>query len=274
MLEILKEHLPHIIDLILITIVVGLLFKLIEFFDKQITEKVIKQGKNTKLLKFSPVLSKILKAVILFCAFATFLQNHGYSITSLIAGFGITGLAVGFAAKETIANLFGSISIIYDDVYDIGDYVQIDSVEGTVQDINLRSTKIKSLDNVLTTIPNNIVANAIVKNYSEINSRLINQTVGVTYDTSIDEVNHAMDIIKEILNNHENILENPQVYISELADYSVNIAIMAYMNKADVLSYKQVKDEILREIYRRFNENKIDFAFPSQTLYIAKNNEN
>ena len=166
----LSQHSSEIIELILVFSFVFVLFKIIDIINKNAKEKIILRHTDATIIGFMPLINKLLKITIVFLALATLLQNHGYSVTSLIAGFGITGLAVGFGAKETISNVFGSFSLLADKAYKVGDYIIINqtvhdkSVEGIVEDINLRSTKIRAADNGLIIVPNNIVANGVVKN--------------------------------------------------------------------------------------------------------------
>lgn len=160
-------------EIAIILIAVFIAFKFINIFNKNLKEKILIKHSDTTILGFMPIIDKLAKATILFLAIATFMQSNGYSITSLIAGFGITGLAVGLGAQITIANFFGSFSLLADKAYKIGDYIIINqsiqekAVEGTVEDINLRSTKIRTADGGLVIIPNNIVANGVVKNVSQ-----------------------------------------------------------------------------------------------------------
>lgn len=160
-----------IIEFAVVLLVVSVLFKVIDVFNANAKKRILAKHQDSTILGFMPLINKILKITILFLALATILQSHGYSITSLIAGFGITGLAVGFGAKETIANVFGSFSLLADKTYKIGDYIVINqtisdkAVEGIVEDINLRSTKIRTADGLII-VPNNIVANGVVKNTS------------------------------------------------------------------------------------------------------------
>jgi len=168
----LSEHSNEIIEFIIIVTIVFVLFKVIDIFNKKLKNNILSKQADTTILGFMPLIDKILKITVVFLAIATILQSHGYSITSLIAGFGITGLAVGFGAQATISNVFGSFSLLADKAYKIGDYIVINQsvhdkdVEGIVEDINLRSTKIRSFDGSLLIIPNNIVANGVVKNVS------------------------------------------------------------------------------------------------------------
>lgn len=166
----LPESTYGLLELILITAGVFILFKLIDIFRKKFENNILSKQEDVTILGFLPLLDRILKITIVFLALATVLQSHGYSVTSLIAGFGITGLAVGFGAQTTIANLFGSFALLSDKAYKVGDYIAINqtihekTVEGIVEDINLRSTKIRCSDGSLLIIPNNIVANGVVKN--------------------------------------------------------------------------------------------------------------
>lgn len=162
-----------VVEIISLVVIVFIAFKIINIFNKNFKNKVLLKQDDTTILGFMPLVDKLLKLTVIFLAIATLLQSHGYSITSLVAGFGITGLAVGFGAKETIANVFGSFALLADKAYKIGDYIVINqsiqekAVEGTVEDINLRSTKMRGADGGLMIVPNNIIANCVVKNISQ-----------------------------------------------------------------------------------------------------------
>lgn len=172
----LSKYSNVIIELTSVFVVVFILFKCIGIFNNNLKNKLLAKQGDTTLLGFIPLVDKLLKITVVFLAVATILQNHGFSITSLIAGFGVTGLAVGFGAQITIANVFGSFSLLADKAYKVGDYIVINQsvhdkpVEGFVEDINLRSTKIRSSDGGLLIVPNNIVANGVVKNISQKNN--------------------------------------------------------------------------------------------------------
>lgn len=173
MFDILTQHRDAIIELLVVVAAVFAAFKFVDVFNKNLKEKVLVKHSDTTILGFMPIVDKLLKFTIVFVALATVLQSHGFSITSLIAGFGITGLAVGMGAQVTIANFFGSFALLSDKAYKVGDYIVINqtvhdkAVEGVVEDINLRSTKIRATDGGLVIVPNNIVANGVVKNVSQ-----------------------------------------------------------------------------------------------------------
>ena len=173
MINFLSIHSDVIIELAVVFVAVFALFKFVDIFNENLKNKVLIKQSDTTILGFMPIIDKVLKITILFLAVATVMQSHGFSITSLIAGFGITGLAVGLGAQITIANFFGSFALLADKAYKIGDYIIINQtvhdkgVEGVVEDINLRSTKIRSADGGLIIVPNNIVANGVVKNLNQ-----------------------------------------------------------------------------------------------------------
>lgn len=262
-------HFDLIVQIIVNLVILGIIFKAIEIFENNLKNKFT-DNKNSQIIKFIPVFTRILKFIIFFILVAALLQNHGYSISSLVAGFGITGLAVGFAANATIANMFGTIAILSDKSFEVGDYIKIGAFEGTVEDINMRSTKIRTLDNALTIIPNSTLANGEIINITKAHKRRILETIGVTYDTSNEKLKRAIEIIEEILNQNSDIYGDYVVFLDTLADSSINIKINAYVKTNNYVKYLKIKEIVLLEVIKRFREENIDFAFPSRTLYMAK----
>ncbi|MFR1672569.1 MAG: mechanosensitive ion channel family protein [Candidatus Gastranaerophilaceae bacterium] len=165
-------RIKFIFEIIIVFIIGAVCFKLIDIFDSRLKAK-LNSGINSPLSRFVPILSNIFKGLVVFFLLASFLQSHGYSMSSLIAGFGITGLAVGFAAQKTIANVFGTLGILSDHSYQLGDYISVNGNEGTVEEINMRSTKIRAMDNSIIILPNDIVSGTIIKNISSMKKRRI-----------------------------------------------------------------------------------------------------
>lgn len=262
-------HFGLIAEIFVNIIILAVLFKTVDVFENNLKKK-FSENKTSQIIKFIPLFTRLLKFIIFFILVAALLQNHGYSISSLIAGFGITGLAVGFAANATIANIFGSIAVLTDKAYEVGDYIKVGTMEGTVEDINLRSTKIRTLDNALTIIPNSNIANGDIVNVTKAHKRRILETIGVTYDTSDEKLKAAIEVIEDILNKNSEIYSDYVVYLDTLADSSINIKVNAYVKTNNYVKYLKIKEQVLLEIIRRFREEDIDFAFPSRTLYMAK----
>jgi len=262
-------HFDIIVEIAINLIVLALIFKAIDIFENKLKIKFT-NNKSTQLAKFLPILTRLLKFIVFFILIAALLQNHGYSVSSLIAGFGITGLAVGFAANATIANVFGTIAILSDKAFEVGDYIKIGGIEGTVEDINLRSTKLRTLDNALTIIPNSKVSDGEIVNISRAHKRRILETFGVTYDTSDEKLKRAVEILEEVLNSNSEIYGDFVVNLDTLADSSINIRMSAYVKTNNLVKYLKIKELILLEVIKRFREEGIDFAFPSQSVYIEK----
>ena len=249
-----------------------ILFKIINVVDRKIIEKIRSQESNSPLLRFMPIIIKIIKVVLICIAATGLLQTHGYSMSSIIAGFGIGGLAVGMAAKDTLADIFGSISLLSDKVYKIGDYVKVNGIEGYVEDISIRSTKIRDLDNFLNTIPNNMAANAIVTNVSQAYKRLLKITFGVTYSTSNESIEKAKQLLEQIGKNHKDINKDFTIAIHDLGESSINIRFMGYVKTGSYYKFLKVRGEFIAEVIKAFREKNIDFAFPSRSIYIEKTN--
>ena len=275
MVEVLKDiNFGFIFEIIFNLVLLAVIFKFLDLFEQKMKSKIAQTNQQTQLLQIIPAINRIIKFSVFFIILASFLQTHGYSVSSLIAGFGITGLAVGFAANSALANIFGSISIISDKSFQIGDYIKFGAYEGTVEDINMRSTKIRTLDNALTIIPNSVVANDAIINISAGRRKRIFEIIGITYDTSNEKIERAVKIIEEILESHEEISKDYIVNLHELGSSSINIRVNAYVKTKVFNKYLKVKENFLMEVIKKFREEGIEFAFPTQTLYIAGQAQN
>ncbi len=260
-----------VLGIIFNLILIAVLFKLTDIFTNKLKNKFSKNENAGPIGQVIPIIEKIIKTIIVFVIVASFLQSHGYSLTSLIAGFGITGLAVGFAAQHTIASMFGTLGILTDKVYKTGDYIKIDTTEGTVENINLRSTKIRTLENHLVTIPNDKMADSVVTNITKASKRRIDLTFGVTYDTSDEKLTRAIEIIKEIAGSRNDMHKDFTVFVEALDSSSINIRLLGYAKTKAFDVFAQIRSEIYLEVVKRFRNEGIDFAFPSTTIYMADN---
>ena len=269
-LKFLGVHAKFIIGVVVNIILIWGISSIIDIFSKNIDKKLRQKNSDSPLLNLLPVLSKILKAVIVFLLLAGFLQSFGYNVTSLIAGFGITGLAVGFAAKEAIGNVFGSVGLLADRVYKIGDYIKFNGYEGFVENINLRSTTIRTLEGFVVNVPNNQLSNEEITNVSMANSRRIDITVDVEYGTSNEKLDTACRILKEIAEESPTILDNVEVFFDNLAASSIQVRVVAYTREVSWAKYVHIKSNIIKQIITRYREAGIEFAFPSTSVYMAK----
>lgn len=258
-----------ILSIVLNIICLAIVVKIIDQIVNKASENFLKADR-VQLAKMLPQVAKLLKFIIVFLAIAAFLQSQGYSVGSFLAGFGITGLAIGFAAQEAISDIFGSISVITDKVFRIGDYVAVGLEEGTVEDINFRSTRLRKLDDTVLVIPNRTVASSIIKNYAVIRTRVIDETFGVTYGTSNEKLQEAMEIIRNVALNDENVLDGFQVFIEKLNGSSIDIRFIASLKTGQAGEMRKMRTAIFLKVIEKFREAEIDFAFPSMSVYMEK----
>lgn len=269
-MKFITTHTPFIMGIIVNAILIGVICKAIDLFTNKLEAGLLAKHPDSSLINLMPICKKLLKAIVIFILLAGFLQSFGYNVSSLIAGFGITGLAVGFAAKEAIGNVFGSIGLLGDRVYKIGEYISFNGYEGTVEKINFRSTTIRTVEGTVVNVPNNVLANEEITNVSQANQRRIDISVDVEYGTSDEKIEQARNLLLEIANDNSEIKAGAIAFIDGLAPSSIVIRLVAYTNKTAWTDLTMVKNDVYREIIKRYRENGIEFAFPSTSVYMAK----
>lgn len=228
--------------------------------------------------KFNPDLAKemgdfilkIIKTLIVAVGLAAILQVWGINVTALIASLGLGGLAFALAAKDTAANLFGSFALLADRSMRIGEWVKVNGVEGVVEDIGMRTTKIRSFGKSLITVPNQIVANSPIENFSRRGIRRIKLQVGLTYDTSSTQLEKIVNGIKTMLQNHEGIAQKETLLVNfeSFGDSTLNLFIYTFTATANWERYLKIREEVHLEIMRIVESEGSGFAFPSQSLYV------
>lgn len=265
-------HSKFIIGAIINIVIISVFLKITDTFTIKFEQRLRTKNPDSPLLNLMPVLSRIFKAVVIFMLLAGFLQSFGYNVTSLIAGFGITGLAVGFAAKEAIGNVFGSIGLLADKVYKVGEYISFNGYEGTVESINLRSTNIRTLEGFRVNVPNNLLANEEITNVSQANQRRIDISVDVEYGTSNEKLDRACEILMDIAKDDKDIKDGAISFIDSMAPSSIVVRLVAYTHYICWADMTEVKSRVLREIIHKYREEGIEFAFPSTSVYMAGDN--
>ena len=212
----------------------------------------------------------IIRGIVLFIGLGAVLQVWGINVAGLVAGLGIGGLAFALAAKDTAANLFGSIALLLDKSIRIGEWIKIDGVEGTVEDIGMRTTKIRSFGKSLITLPNQVIANSPIENFSRRGIRRIKMTIGVTYSTTSIQMEKILSDIKTMLRNHKDIAQKETMLVNftSFGDSSLDIFIYTFSNTANWAKYMDIKEDINLKIMKIIEDNNSDFAFPSQSLYV------
>jgi len=228
--------------------------------------------------KFNPDLSRemgnfvlaIGKIIIGGIGLAAILTVWGINVTALVASLGLGGLAFALAAKDTASNLFGSFALLADKSIRIGEWVRVGGVEGVVEDVGMRTTKIRSFQKTLITVPNQLVANQPIENFSRRGIRRIKMHIGLTYGTTSGQIVKIKHDIEQMLRNHEGISQKDSlmVYFDSFGDSSLNIFIYTFTATANWAKYLEIREDIHIKIMQIVEDNGSSFAFPSQSIYV------
>jgi len=266
-LEIKGEVLNHIIRGLLIFDLFWALFNVINVFEDKVYHVIGKYGRASR--EMASFIIKILKILIISLAIIALLQEFGINVTGFLASLGLGGLAFALAAKDTAANIFGGIAILTDNIFKIGEWVKIGNVEGTVEDIGMRTTKIRAFDKRLIIVPNSIIANSSVENFSRRNKRRIVMRIGLVYNTSIETIKKVVEEIREMLYNHPEIAKDESllIYFDEYEDSSLSIFCYFFTNTAEWKEYLRIREDINLKIKEIIEKYPTDFAFPSNSIY-------
>lgn len=219
-----------------------------------------------------PFFENLARVIIFATALVFMLHIWKINVTPLLASAGIAGIAVGFAARETIADFFGGISIFADQPYVMGDWVVLDTGDvGRVTDIGIRSTRLKTRDEVEISIPNSKIASSKIQNESKPETRTrLRAPVGVAYDSNIEQVE---ELLKQIADEYDAVLEDPapRVRFREFGDSSLNFELLCWVDSPE--GKPKVLHEINKEIFRRFNQKGIGIPFPQRDVHLDQQSE-
>ncbi|MEA1956108.1 MAG: mechanosensitive ion channel family protein [Campylobacterota bacterium] len=243
---------------------------------------------------------KIANFMLIIFGLLLSLYFAGVDLTAVLSGLGIGGFAVALAAKDSLANFFGTLSILFSDTFSQGDWIVVDGVEGTVVEIGLRATKIRTFDNAMITVPNQTLANGEIKNWNKrVLGRRIKMSLGIKYDSKSDDIYNAVKDIKTMLLNHTDIatqdsqhndayhshsaklisVDDAQgvkrtllVFLDEFSDSSINILVYCFSKTVNWDEWLAVKEDVMYKIMQIFEKNNLEFAFPSLSLYHENKN--
>ena len=210
-----------------------------------------------------------MKVLVVIGGILFILQSLDVNITTLLAGLSIGGLAFAFAAQDTIKNLFGSIMIFIDRPFQIGDFVMIGGVSGVVEEVGFRSTRIRTLQSSLVSIPNGSLADQVVDNLGKRQFRRFNTKLGLTYDTPPHYIDAFVEGVREIVSSHPAVVEDShEIHLESMGDFSLNILLHMKLSVSGWDKELQAKHEIYTTIIKLAYELGVSFAFPTQTLHM------
>ncbi|MDD5071831.1 MAG: mechanosensitive ion channel family protein [Patescibacteria group bacterium] len=260
-----KEWSFYIFLIAMVYYIVRFLATLTDYGVKMAIEKRSGEG-DPGIIKFLGITVKIVLWVI---AAVLILDNMGYQITSLVAGLGIGGIAVALALQNILGDLFSSFAIYFDKPFKIGDFIIVGEHMGTVKRVGIKTTRIQALQGEEIVISNNELTSARVQNFGVMRERRIVFTVGVAYNTSREKLEKIPSLIKEIVAGQKDTRLD-RVHLKNFGDFSLVFEIVYYVNSGDYNFYMDTQQSINFGILNKFSEEKIEIAFPTQTLYLKK----
>jgi MscS family membrane protein len=214
---------------------------------------------------------RILKAAILIVGALSILAAVGFNLTTVLAGLGIGGIAIAFAAQKTLENLFGGVSLLGDEVIRVGDVCKIGDRVGTVEDISLRSTRIRTTERSELSIPNGSLATMNLENLTRRDKLLWAPIFGLRYETSPDQLRYVLAEVRRMLYEHPKVdVSSARVRFAELANSSLNVEIFSYLLTTDQGEFTAIREDLLLRIMEIVDKAGTGFAFPSRTMYVTR----
>ncbi len=258
----------HVTRMLVIVAIAQVIFRLIDLL-------VVSRGRLYMVTGLSldeallPFLRTGTQLIIIALGLVIIIQEWGYDVSGLIAGLGLGGLAISLAAQQTLSNIFGFASIVSDRPFVVGEYIHTDFVEGIVEEVGLRSTHVRQLNQAVVNVPNSLLASTSILNWSRLAKRQVNLTLGVTYSTSADQMELLLDRLRSMLKARETVDPNSVVvYFTNFGDPSLDILVRCYVGLADWGAFTAEQERIMLEIMRVVDKTGLEIAFPSRTLYI------
>ena len=254
-----------------ILIAINITWLIARLVDAIIEEYVIPLAEKTESSlddQIIPVVRKGLRSVIWLLGIIVALNNAGYDVGALIAGLGIGGLALAMAAKDSVANIFGGIMIFTDKPFKVGDRIKINGFDGTITEVGIRTSRMRTLEGRLVTIPNSLFTGDMVENVSAEPARKVILNLGLTYDMKAEQMEKGIALLKEIAQENNEINDDYMVGFNAFGDFSLGIIFIYYIKSGS--NNLDVQTAINLEILKQFRANGLDMAFPTQTIYNIK----
>jgi len=255
-----------------VIVVIWTLYRAVDIFTEPLRSATQKIHNNVTDELASFVI-KTLKFIVIAMAFVTVMQEFGYNISGFVASLGLGGLAFALAAKDSAANLFGSLVIFSDQPFNKGDWIETPDVEGTIEDIGVRSTKVRTFAQALVTVPNAVLANSAITNWSKMGKRRIKMKLGIEYSTNASQMQNILNEIRSYLKEHSGIDQKTIfIHFTDFDESSLGIFCYFFTKTTKWGEWLELKEEINLQLMKIVEDNGTAFAFPSRTLYIEKSN--
>ena len=249
---------------LLVINVTAILSRIVDALITEIIMPISEKSDSSFDNQLIPVIQKGVRSIIWILGIIIGLDNIGFDITAMIAGLGIGGLALALAAQDSVKNIFAGIMIFLDKPFRIKDRIQVDGFDGIVEEVGLRSTRLRTLEGRIVTIPNSRFTDNSVTNVTSQPTLKVKLNLGLIYDTDEVQMQKAIDILEDIVKNQEAITDDYAAGFNGFGDFSLNILFIYYV-KPDS-HWLDTQTLVNKEILRRFNKEGLEFAFPTQTI--------
>ncbi|MEO1230394.1 MAG: mechanosensitive ion channel family protein [Myxococcota bacterium] len=216
-----------------------------------------------------PLIRKSLKLIVVITFGVTIVQNLGYSVTSVLASLGVGGLALALAAQDTVANVFGSVVVFTDRPFQVGDWIEVGGIEGTVEEVGFRTTRVRRFDKSLVTLPNQTFSSSPITNHSSRPIRRIDMTVGLTYESTADQLEKVIEDFRELVKSLEGLHRGFSfVHLVNFGASSLDVRIYCFTESTVWTAYLGVQEKLMLEVMRVVQRNGLELAFPTRTVYL------
>ena len=249
---------------LLVIDVTAILSRIVDALISEVIMPITEKSDSSFDNQLIPVIQKGVRSIIWILGIIIGLDNIGFDITAMIAGLGIGGLALALAAQDSVKNIFAGIMIFLDKPFRIKDRIQVDGFDGIVEEVGLRSTRLRTLEGRIVTIPNSRFTDNSVTNVTSQPTLKVKLNLGLTYDTDENQMQKAIDILEDIVKDQEAITDDYAAGFNGFGDFALNILFIYYV-KPDS-HWLDTQTLVNKEILRRFNKEGLEFAFPTQTI--------
>ncbi|UCE86073.1 MAG: mechanosensitive ion channel family protein [Deltaproteobacteria bacterium] len=262
-----QKTLAGVEQALVVVAVAWFVVRMIDVFGERAERVLLEQGRRTAR-GLIPIGRRLVKIVVWLLAVLAVLQNVGFEVTGLIAGLGIGGLAVALAAQKTLENVFGALTLAADEPVAIGDFCRFGDQIGTVEEIGLRSTKVRTLARTLVSVPNSEFASLHLENFAKRDQMWLKAMIGVRYETTPDQLRFLLVGLRRMLIGHPRIAPEPvRARFVEFGAYSLDIEVFCYVETEDWNEFVAIREDVFLRIMDIVEQSGTGFAFPSQTIY-------
>ena len=264
------EKIDKVIDQVMVVVITFYVIRLLSSVIRLTLESYISQqeGGQEKLKQLNGIML-IFNVLIWSVGLLFMFDNLGYDVTTIIAGLGIGGIAIALAAQNILGDLFNYFVIFFDRPFEIGDFITVDDKKGTVEYIGIKTTRVKSITGEQLVFSNSDLTNSRIHNFKRMDRRRVVFTLGVVYSTTNEKLQQIPGIIKDIILSQQ-LATFDRAHFAGFGPYSLNFEVVYFIESADYVPYMDAQEAINLKIFKAFDDARIDFAYPTQTLLVNK----